>query len=118
MCRCSAAAAQSRPRRRSNPRQRRQAAGLRAVPAGQVDRRSLQALGRARSTVTEYLADFIASHGISDPSAWIDETLFARIRPPQQHGLDRLKPLYEALGGEVSYDELRIAVACLRNAPP
>jgi ATP-dependent DNA helicase RecQ len=76
-------------------------------------------VGRARSTATEYLADLIASHGISDTGAWIDDDLFARIRAAaKQHGLDRLKPLYEALGGTVSYDQLRIAVACLRNAPP
>ena len=78
-----------------------------------------QAVGRARSTVTEYLAELVASHGISDPTAWIDDDLFTRIRAAaKQHGLDRLKPLYEALGGTVSYDQLRIAVACLRNAAP
>jgi len=78
-----------------------------------------QAVGRARSTSTEYLADFIAHQGISDPSAWIDDALFARIRAAaSQHGIDRLRPLFEALGGEVGYDDLRIAVACLRNAAP
>jgi len=78
-----------------------------------------QAVGRAPSTVTEYLADLIATQGISDPSIWVDDRLFARIRAAaQQHGLDRLKPLKEALGDGITYDELRIAVACLRNAPP
>jgi ATP-dependent DNA helicase RecQ len=78
-----------------------------------------QAVGRARSTVTEYLADLIASQAICDPSAWIGEETFARIRAAsRQHGIERLRPLFEALGGEVSYDDLRIAVACLRNAAP
>jgi ATP-dependent DNA helicase RecQ len=71
------------------------------------------------STVTEYLADLIASQAICDPSAWIGEETFARIRAAsRQHGIERLRPLFEALGGEVSYDDLRIAVACLRNAAP
>jgi hypothetical protein len=35
-----------------------------------------------------------------------------------QHGIDRLKPLKEALGDDLGYDQIRIAVACLRNAPP
>jgi ATP-dependent DNA helicase RecQ len=78
-----------------------------------------ESVGRARSTVTEYLTEFIESQGISDPSAWIDDKLFARIRAAaKQHGIDRLKPLKEALGDDLGYDQIRIAVACLRNAPP
>ena len=78
-----------------------------------------QAVDRAPSTVIEYLAELIANQGISDHSAWIDEKLFSRIRiAAKQHGLERLKPLKEALGDDVSYDQIRIAVACLRNAPP
>jgi ATP-dependent DNA helicase RecQ len=79
----------------------------------------MQAVNRARSTVSEYLTEFIASQGISDPTAWLDEPLFNRIRAAaKQHGIARLRPLFDALGGKVSYDDLRIAAACLRNAPP
>ncbi len=78
-----------------------------------------QAVDRARSTATEYLTELIAEQGISDPTYWVDGGLFARIREAtRQHGLDRLKPLFEHFAGSVSYDQLRIAVACLRNAPP
>ena len=78
-----------------------------------------QAVDRKRSTTTDYLAELIADEGISDPSHWLDGELFARIREAaRQHGLDRLKPLFDHFEGQVSYDELRIAVACLRNAPP
>jgi ATP-dependent DNA helicase RecQ len=78
-----------------------------------------QAVGRSRSTVSDYLAELIATEGISDPTFWIEEETFAKVRAlAGQHGLDRLKPLYEALEGTVSYDDLRIASACLRNTPP
>jgi ATP-dependent DNA helicase RecQ len=78
-----------------------------------------QAVGRARSTVAEYLVELIAAQEISDPSAWLDPGLCDRIRAAtQQHGTQRLKPLHEALGGEATYDQLRIALACLRNAAP
>jgi ATP-dependent DNA helicase RecQ len=78
-----------------------------------------RALDRARSTTTEYLAELIAEQAISDPTIWVDAEVFARIRAAaRQHGLERLKPLFEALEGTVGYDELRIAVACLRNAAP
>ena len=77
------------------------------------------AVDRARSTTTQYLIEFIASQGFCDASAWIDDDLFQCIRAAAaQHGLDRLKLLFEALGGEVSYDQIRIAVACLRNEAP
>jgi hypothetical protein len=33
-------------------------------------------------------------------------------------GLEKLRPLFEALDGTVTYDSLRISVACLRNLPP
>jgi ATP-dependent DNA helicase RecQ len=78
-----------------------------------------QAVNRARSTVTEYLADAIALHGISDHSPWVSDATFARIRAAAQQSSDgRLKPIKEALGDDVSYDEIRIALACLRNAAP
>jgi len=76
----------------------------------------MQAVNRARSTVSEYLVEFIASQGVSDPAAWIDEALYARIRAAaKEHGADRLRPLYEAFGGQVSYEQLKIALACLRK---
>ena len=78
-----------------------------------------QVVNRARSTVSEYLVDAIALHGISDHSPWLSDALFNRIRAAaKQHGMDRLKPLKEALGEDISYDEIRIALACLRNAAP
>ena len=78
-----------------------------------------QAVDRARSTTSQYLTDLIAEQGISDPTIWLDAEQFARIREAaKQHGHQRLKPLFEAFGGTVSYDDLRIAAACLRNAAP
>ena len=78
-----------------------------------------QAVNRARSTVSEYLGDAIAMHGISDHTPWLSDATFEHIRAAAaQHGMDRLKPLKEALGDDVSYDEIKIALACLRNAAP
>ncbi len=80
---------------------------------------AMELLGRARSTTTEYLAQWIAGQGISDASPWIDGELFGRIAAAAKRvGASRLTPLFEALGGQVPYDTIRIALACLRNAPP
>jgi ATP-dependent DNA helicase RecQ len=78
-----------------------------------------QAVNRARSTATEYLADAIALHGISDHSPWVSDATFDRIvAAAKQHADGRLKPIKEALGDDVGYDEIRIVLACLRNAAP
>jgi ATP-dependent DNA helicase RecQ len=72
---------------------------------------------RAVSTTSDYLAEFIQAEGISEPMPWISAGVFARIRDAaQQTGMERMKPIYEHLGGEISYNEIRIGLACLRNA--
>lgn len=75
-------------------------------------------VGRAASTVSEYLAEFIDESGLSDPEPWVDAATFERIQNVR-HLADegKLKPVYDALNGEVSYDVLRIAFACLRYLP-
>jgi len=78
-----------------------------------------EAVGRARSTVGEYLVEFVETEGVCDPSHWIPPTLFTRIRNAcVKHGMDKLKPLHQELGGVVDYDMLRVAVACIRNDMP
>jgi ATP-dependent DNA helicase RecQ len=75
-----------------------------------------QATRRARSTVSQYLVEFIKQDGIVDVSPWIDDVALDRIRTAcQSFGHDRLKPIFEALGGDVPYDQIRIAMAALRN---
>ncbi|MBI1345696.1 hypothetical protein GC163_05345 [bacterium] len=73
-------------------------------------------LGRATSTVTQYLADFLESENRTSPEPWVDTVTFAHIcEVTADQPLDRLKPTFDALQGEVSYDHLRIAFACVRN---
>ena len=72
--------------------------------------------GRARSTVTGYLVDFLIAEGQLSPEPWLDEPGFAAIAAAaKEAGLERLKPLFDQLGGAFTYDQIRIAVACLRN---
>jgi ATP-dependent DNA helicase RecQ len=73
--------------------------------------------GRARSTVTEYLAEFLAEQGHLTPEPWLDMATFARIgAAAKQVGVEKLKPIFDQLNGEIGYEQIRIAVACLRNA--
>ncbi|MDZ4783649.1 MAG: DNA helicase RecQ [Planctomycetia bacterium] len=77
-----------------------------------------QATGRALSTTAQYLFEFIEDHRISDASPWLDTETFRRISlAGLKVGTERLKPIFDELGGDVSYDQIRIAIGCLRNVP-
>jgi ATP-dependent DNA helicase RecQ len=83
--------------------------------------KSLDAVGqemkRARSTVCSYLEQYIRQEGITDPSPWVDAEKLERVRQAiDAVGSERLKPIFERLGGEVPYDEIRIVANCLANA--
>lgn len=84
----------------------------RGTPLADVMRR----LDRKLSTVSEYLCEYILEERPASIKAWIAPAIYERIRAAaQQHGLDRLKPLYVALGEQVDYELLRIAAAHLRG---
>ncbi len=75
------------------------------------------ALGRAASTTMQYLTDYLTSEQITDPAPWVDGETFERVRSVWLEQEDaRLRPIHEALGGQVEYDQIRIAVTCLKNA--
>lgn len=77
----------------------------------------VQRTGRARSTVTEYLADFLAHEGQLSPEPWVDEETFAAIASAAKIvGASRLKPIFEHCEGRFTYDQIRICLACVRNA--
>jgi len=76
-----------------------------------------QRLGRAPSTVRGYLGLFIQQERITDPSPWVDPATAERIvRAAGQVGTERLKPIFDLLGGQISYEQIRIVVLCLENA--
>ena len=68
----------------------------------------------ARSTACDYLAAFIEAHRPADVSPWIGADVFARIEAAvAQVGDERLKPIFELLNQEVSYDDIRVVFAFL-----
>jgi len=74
------------------------------------------AAGRARSTTLGYLAEYLREERIVDASPWVDPVAIRLIEEAAEaSGNQRLKPLYERLEGRVTYDDLRIVLACLAN---
>jgi ATP-dependent DNA helicase RecQ len=73
-------------------------------------------LGRSLFTVIKYLQEYLERERRTDAEPWIDTDTFARVRDAaEQAGTDRLRPVYDALQGQVSYDHIRLCLTCLRN---
>lgn len=73
-------------------------------------------LGRALSTTRQYLTDFLRFDGRTSPEPWLDSAVFDRIAAvATDYPDERLKPLFEYFEGTISYDDLRVAMICLRN---
>jgi ATP-dependent DNA helicase RecQ len=75
-----------------------------------------QQIDRARSTLSQYLAEYIAEQKIADPSPWIEATKASRIRAAidQVGSLERLAPIKEILGDDCHYEEIRVVVECIK----
>jgi ATP-dependent DNA helicase RecQ len=74
--------------------------------------------GRARSTVVDYLCDFVREERPASLAPWVSMEVYQRVRAAaRQVGTERLKPIYIALGEQVPYDDIRLVLAHL-SAPP
>ncbi|MFM9959696.1 MAG: DNA helicase RecQ [Planctomycetaceae bacterium] len=72
-------------------------------------------MSRATSTVAGYLSEFIRHDGVTDASPWVPAELIPRIEAAtRKHGFEKLRPIFDELNGEVSYEHLRPAIDCLR----
>ena len=73
-----------------------------------------QIINRVPSTTVNYLVEYIKKEKLIAPNSWIDIQTFRRVQEAAtQLGAERLKTVYEALNGEVSYDQIKISLACL-----
>lgn len=70
------------------------------------------ATGRARSTIGNYLAEWIVKARPADVSRWVSEADYRRVREAAS-GIEgrSMKPVFDALNGEVGYEEIRIVIA-------
>jgi ATP-dependent DNA helicase RecQ len=72
--------------------------------------------GRQLSTVVNAVANLVERGDLEFQPAWIDRSKQAVIEAAcARLGVDRLKPLKDALPPEVTYDEIRLVVAQLRR---
>jgi ATP-dependent DNA helicase RecQ len=68
------------------------------------------------STVTGYLADFVLAEKPESIFHWVPEDVCDRVAAAADiHGTARLKPVFEELNQEVSYDHIRVVFAFLQS---
>ena len=71
---------------------------------------------RARTTVTEYLCDFIRRERPPSLSAWMAPEVYERVAASVRRlGADRLKPIFLDLGETVPYEQIRLVVTHLNS---
>ncbi len=70
--------------------------------------------GRARSTVMDFLGEYVREERPKSIAPWVPDAVYQRIAmAARQVGSERLKPIYLQLGEQVSYDEIRLVLAHL-----
>ena len=71
-------------------------------------------LHRARSTVLDYLSEFVATHRPRSLAPWVEQGTYDAIADAAAKFEDgRLKPIFDHLGGSVDYGTIRIVLAHL-----
>ncbi len=73
-----------------------------------------EAAGRARSTVFTYLMNYIEEEKPASIEPWVSDAMYTRIAAAAGTlGGMRLKPIFEAMNGSASYDEIRLVTTHL-----
>jgi ATP-dependent DNA helicase RecQ len=73
-------------------------------------------LGRAISTTIGYLESYIRQRRVTDATRWLTQIEYGRIDAAVRDvGAGKLRPIFEAMNGEIPYERIRIGVACLQN---
>src|SRR6185312_5284868 len=72
--------------------------------------------GRATSTVEGYLLEYIAAESVTSPEPWLAREVFDLVaNTARELQAERMKPIHEALGGDISYGQIRLALAVMAN---
>lgn len=73
--------------------------------------------GRTPKTIEGYLSDLVIQDGIKSPDRWVAAELAKQIEEAADKFPDtnRLKPVFEELGGEVPYWQIRVVLNCRSN---
>jgi uncharacterized protein YpbB len=83
--------------------------------AGASLERVAKETGMSAGTVCGYLCDYILTDKPRSLAPWMDDGRYQQIAAAaREHGTERLKPVFIALGEKASYDEIRIVVTHMK----
>ena len=69
--------------------------------------------GLSESTICGHLCNYIEARNVTDCGTWVEHSKIVVIEAAiNLAGNERLKPIFEYLGGKYSYNEIRIVSAC------
>jgi ATP-dependent DNA helicase RecQ len=92
---------------------------LQLLTQGKTFEEIAQIRGRQIATVVNAVANLVEKGELEFRPEWIDRNKLAVIEAAcaslDLQGLQRLKPLKEALPPEITYEEIRLVVACVRR---
>lgn len=75
-----------------------------------------QARGRQRSTIVNQVAKMIEAGQAELPAGWVSESVHQAIQHAMRaHGSDRMKTLKDALPENITYEDIRLAIAVERR---
>ena len=85
------------------------------LQAGHTFDQIAQLRGRQLGTVVELVASMVENGELAFDLGWVEAGKYTEIEAAcRQHGMERLKPLKEALRPEITFEEIRLVVAHLR----
>ena len=83
------------------------------VPLDEIVRRT----GFRRGTIVRHLCEYIAASRPKTIGEWVSDAVYARVAEAAARSKsDSLREIFESLGEQVSYDEIRLVAAHLRVA--
>jgi len=89
---------------------------VRFVKAGHSLEEIARMRGRQLSTVVEQVCALMESGQLEFQPAWVDAARREKIEAAcKQHGVERLKPIKEALPEDITYDEIRLVASGMRK---
>lgn len=90
---------------------------MRLLAEGKTFEEIAQIRGRQLSTVVNMIADLIEKGRLEYRMEWVGEHAHRQVAGAiDRLGSQWLKPLREALPAEITYDQIRLVVACMRRA--
>ncbi len=99
-------------RPRSNRPNPQKETAMRMFAEGATIEQVMSATGRARSTLTGYLVEFIESQHPESVQPWVPDAVYERVVEAATHlAADRLRPIFEHLDEQVPFDAIRIVLA-------